>query len=112
PHTDTRVVTSRILEALEEIVPTLPAGVEINADLFQMKGFIDRGVANVAEALGIGALLVLIVLFLFLLNVRTTMISLSAIPLSLAITAIVFKMIGWLSGTEVSINIMTLGGIA
>ena len=57
-------------------------------------------------------MLVLIVLFLFLLNFRTTFISLTAIPLSLVVTALVFKLIGWLTGTELSINVMTLGGIA
>src|SRR5262249_38897889 len=91
---------------------SLPADVTINGELFQMKRFIDTGVANVAEAMGIGALLVLVVLFLFLLNIRTTFISLTAIPLSLAITALTFKLIGWFSGTELSINVMTLGGIA
>jgi HME family heavy-metal exporter len=77
-----------------------------------MRGFIDRGVANVGEALIIGALLVLIVLFLFLMNFRTTFISLAAIPLSLVLTVLTFKLIGRLSGVELSINVMTLGGIA
>jgi HME family heavy-metal exporter len=77
-----------------------------------LREFIDRGVSNVGEALGIGAVLVLIVLFLFLLNVRTTFISLTAIPLSLVVTAAAFKLIGAITGTELSINVMTLGGIA
>src|SRR5437879_11014878 len=77
-----------------------------------MKGFIDRAVYNVGEALIVGALLVLIVLFLFLLNFRTTFISLTAIPLSLVITGLVFRLVSWLTGTELSINVMTLGGIA
>src|SRR5205807_8402582 len=74
--------------------------------------FIDLGVYNVVEALVLGAALVLLVLFLFLLNFRTTFISLAAIPLSLAIPAIVFRLVGWLTGTPLSINVMTLGGIA
>lgn len=84
----------------------------INTDLFQLKNFIDRGIYYVEEALVIGAVLVVIVLFLFLLNLRTTFITLTAIPLSLVITTLVFRLLGMLTGTELSINVMTLGGIA
>jgi HME family heavy-metal exporter len=112
PHFDTRAVTNQALAALKEMEQTLPADIDINPDFFQMKRFIDRGVYNVGEALVIGAVLVLIVLFLFLLNFRTTFISLTAIPLSLALTALTFKAVGWLSGTPMSINVLTLGGIA
>lgn len=112
PHVDTRAVTKDLEMALEEIKPSLPIDVAINSELFQMKKFIDLGVFNVAEALAVGAVLVLIVLFLFLLNFRTTFISLTAIPLSLVITALIFRLISWLTGTELSINVMTLGGIA
>src|SRR5213078_4209733 len=89
-----------------------PADVAVTADIFQMQTFIDRGIFNVGEALVIGAALVLIILFLFLLNVRTTFISLTAIPLSLVITVLVFRLLGALTGTELTINIMTLGGLA
>lgn len=112
PHVDTRQVTDEILAALDDVRATLPADIELNAEVFQMKGFIERGIFNVGEALVIGAVLVLIILFLFLLNFRTTFISLTAIPLSLAISALVFKVIGWLTGTQLSINVMTLGGLA
>ena len=98
--------------ALREAEATLPADVVINTDLFQLKSFIDRGIYYVEEALVIGAVLVVIVLFLFLLNLRTTFITLTAIPLSLVITTLVFRLIGTLTGTELSINVMTLGGIA
>ena len=84
----------------------------VEPDIYALRDFIDRGVANVAEALSIGAVLVLIVLFLFLMNFRTTFISLTAIPLSLAITAIVFHLVGAITGVALSINVMTLGGIA
>jgi CzcA family heavy metal efflux pump len=112
PHNDTRALTTQVIHTLREIEETLPADIVINPDIFQMKGFIDRAVYNVAEALVIGGLLVLIVLFLFLLNFRTTLISLTAIPLSLVVTGMVFKLMGWITGTELSLNVMTLGGIA
>lgn len=112
PHVDTRGLTDRISEAFAEVETSLPADIVVNAELFRLKNFIDRGIFNVAEALVIGAVLVLIVLFLFLLNFRTTFITLTAIPLSLVITTLVFRLIGLLTGTHLSINVMTLGGIA
>ncbi|MEO2090258.1 MAG: efflux RND transporter permease subunit [Gemmataceae bacterium] len=112
PHTDTRGLTDSCKTAFQEIEPSLPADVVLETGMYELREFIDRGVFNVGEALVIGAVLVLIVLFLFLLNFRTTFISLSAIPLSLAVTALVFKVIGLVTGTELSINVMTLGGIA
>jgi HME family heavy-metal exporter len=112
PHTDTRELTDRAKAALAEVEQSLPADVIIEPGLYELRDFIDRGVSNVAEALAIGAVLVLLILFLFLLNLRTTFISLTAIPISLAVTVIVFQLIGALTGTELSINVMTLGGIA
>ena len=112
PHIDTRGLTDAISAAFAEVEHSLPADLVVNADLFRLKNFIDRGIFNVAEALVIGAVLVLIVLFLFLLNFRTTFITLTAIPLSLVITTLVFRLIGILTGTHLSINVMTLGGIA
>ena len=112
PHNDTRSLTSEVVATMREIEESLPADVVINPEIFQMKGFIDRAIYNVGEALTLGALLVLVVLFLFLLNFRTTFISLIAIPLSLVVTGMVFKLTGWLTGTQLSINVMTLGGIA
>jgi CzcA family heavy metal efflux pump len=112
PHNDTRAVTGDVVTALEEIEQSLPADIVVNPNIFRMQGFIDRAIFNVGEALVIGAVLVLIILFLFLLNFRTTFISLTAIPLSLVITGLVFRATGWFTGTELSINVMTLGGIA
>ncbi len=112
PHVDTRELTNEIELALDEVEASLPADIVINSELFRLRNFIDRGVFNVAEALVIGAVLVLIVLFLFLLNFRTTFITLTAIPLSLVITTLVFRLIGNLTGTSLTINVMTLGGIA
>jgi HME family heavy-metal exporter len=112
PHVDTRQLTDKAAAAFAEVEASLPADIVINSELFRLKNFIDRGIFNVAEALVIGATLVVIVLFLFLLNFRTTFITLTAIPMSLVMTTLVFRFIGWLSGSELSINVMTLGGIA
>ena len=112
PHADTRQLTDQVKKALADAEAALPADIVINTELFQLKSFIDRGIYYVEEALVIGAVLVVIVLFLFLLNLRTTFITLTAIPLSLVITTLVFRLVGLLTGTELSINVMTLGGIA
>lgn len=112
PHVDTRQLTDDVAAAFAEVEASLPADIIVNSELFRLKNFIDRGIFNVAEALVIGALLVIIVLFLFLLNFRTTFITLTAIPLSLVLTTLVFRLVGIFSGSELSINVMTLGGIA
>ncbi|PQO47222.1 efflux RND transporter permease subunit [Blastopirellula marina] len=112
PHVDTRGLTDNIHEALRDVERSLPADILVNRVLFQLKNFIDRGIYYVGEALVIGAVLVVIVLALFLLNFRTTFITLTAIPLSLATTILVFRAISYLTGQELSINVMTLGGLA
>ena len=112
PHVDTRGLTEQLEIAFAEAEESLTADIAINPELFQLRNFIDRGIFNVGEALVIGAFLVIIILFLFLLNFRTTFITLTAIPLSLVITTLVFRLIGYISGTELSINVMTLGGLA
>ncbi len=106
PNADTVKLTEAIEAELEKIEHTLPEGVKIHSDIFRQSKFIERSIENVMEALRDGSILVAIVLFAFLLNMRTTLITLTAIPLSLIITAIVFKMFG------MSINTMTLGGLA
>lgn len=105
PGADTRGVTNAVMKAIEELKPTLPDGIQLSA-VYSQKSFIDRAIENVIEALRDGGILVVIVLFLFLLNIRTTFITLTAIPLSLVMTAIVFAVF------DLSINTMTLGGIA
>jgi HME family heavy-metal exporter len=112
PHADTRKLTDDVKATMEDAEAALPADVVVNTDLFQLKDFIDRGIYYVEEALLIGVVLVVIVLYLFLVNLRTTFITLTAIPLSLVITTLVFRIVGKLTGTELSINVMTLGGIA
>lgn len=112
PHVDTRGLTDEIAKALAEVEASLPPDIVINSELFRLRNFIDRGVFNVGEALVLGALLVIVVLFLFLLNFRTTFITLTAIPLSLVITTLVFRLIGYFTDSSLTINVMTLGGIA
>lgn len=106
PGTSTLELTAKIDDALKELQASLPADVEINARLFRQANFIDTSISNVIEALRDGSVLVVIVLFLFLLNFRTTFITLTAIPLSFVVTFLIF----WAFG--VSINTMTLGGLA
>lgn len=112
PHVDTRRLTDEVATAFDQVEASLPADIVIHSDLFRLKNFIDRGIFNVGEALVIGAVLVIVVLFLFLLNFRTTFITLTAIPMSLVMTILVFRWVSWMSGSELSINVMTLGGIA
>jgi len=106
PGADTRKLTDQVTAALAELKPSLPADVRINPEVYQQKGFIELGIHNVIEALRDGGILVVIILFLFLLNFRTTFITLTAIPLSIVVTGLVFKWFG------MSINTMTLGGLA
>ena len=105
PGADTRKVTQLVHESLAELRASLPADVRIEST-YEQREFIDYSVHNVIEALRDGAILVVIVLFLFLMNFRTTFITLTAIPLSVLVTALVFR---WF---DMSINVMTLGGIA
>lgn len=106
PGASTIKLTDEIEKALTELEATLPPDVKLNPHIFQQKNFIVNSLSNVEEALRDGFILVIIVLFLFLLNFRTTIITLTAIPLSLIISAIVFK---WF---DISINTLTLGGLA
>ncbi|MCA3120014.1 MAG: efflux RND transporter permease subunit, partial [Rhodocyclaceae bacterium] len=106
PQVDTVRLTAQVEQALAELGRSLPAGVQVKSVLFRQADFIDRAIGNVERVMVEAALAVLIVLFAFLLNVRTTAISLVAIPLSLLVTVLVFHVLG------LSINTMTLGGIA
>lgn len=106
PAADTVKLTEQIETALDELKQGLPAGLSAPEVLFRQANFIEASINNVVEALRDGAILVAIILFAFLLNFRTTAISLIAIPLSLAVTAVVFHLL------DQSINVMTLGGLA
>lgn len=105
PGADTRSVSRSIHAAVQETLPALSKGVRVEA-LYSQEHFIERAIENVLEALRDGGILVVIILFLFLMNFRTTFISLTAIPISLLATVVVFRAFG------MSINTMTLGGLA
>jgi CzcA family heavy metal efflux pump len=102
---DTRAITAAVMQAVEEMQASLGEDIRV-LPLYAQRDFIDRALHNVLEALRDGCILVVIILFLFLMNFRTTFISLTAIPLSLAATALTFHWLG------MSINTMTLGGLA
>lgn len=106
PAADTVQLTAQVERALEELQAGMPKGLSAPKVLFRQADFIEASIGNVTEALRDGAIMVAIVLFAFLLSARTTLISLVAIPLSLAVTALVFRLL------DQSINVMTLGGLA
>lgn len=105
PGMDTIKLTAEVEKALAEIQKGLPADIKITP-LFKQANFIDAAIKNVEEAIRDGAIMVVIILFLFLLNFRTTLITLTAIPLSFVVTILYFKWAG------ITINTMTLGGLA
>lgn len=105
PGFDTLSLTLEIEQAIKELKSTLPEGVEAVV-LFRQADFIEHAIGNLQEAIRDGAIMVTVVIFLFLLNVRTTFITLMAMPLSFAITILIFQMLG------ISVNSMTLGGLA
>ena len=106
PDVDTVKLTREIEAALKEVTATLPNGIKADQVLFRQANFIETSIANVERVLVEAIVAVAIVLFAFLLNVRTTVISLTAIPVSILATAIAFHLAG------LSINTMTLGGLA
>jgi len=106
PGANTLELTRRIERELDAMQRTMPPGVIIESQLFRQASFITVSIDNVLKALRDGGILVVVVLFLFLWNVRTTMISLVAIPLSLVVAIFAMKLFG------VSVNTMSLGGMA
>ncbi|MBK1643610.1 CusA/CzcA family heavy metal efflux RND transporter [Thiocapsa imhoffii] len=106
PQVDTLTLTETIESALDDLARNLPAGVQAPRILFKQADFIAASVNNVTTAIRDGAILVAIVLLLFLLDVRVTAITLTAIPLAVLVTLLTFQVFG------LSINTMTLGGIA
>ncbi|MBA3555673.1 MAG: efflux RND transporter permease subunit, partial [Gemmatimonadales bacterium] len=106
PGANTLELTRRVEAELAGIQRTLPKGMTIHSELFRQASFITVAIDNVIEALRDGAILVVIILFLFLWNLRTTTISILAIPLSLVVAIFAMKLLG------ITINTMTLGGMA
>ncbi|MBM4094206.1 MAG: efflux RND transporter permease subunit, partial [Planctomycetes bacterium] len=106
PGADTLLVTERIERILADIQRNLPGDVVVSTDIFKQADFIHAAIDNVKEAIRDGVIWVIVVLFIFLWNLRTSLITLTAIPLSIVITALAFSYFG------ISINTMTLGGLA
>lgn len=106
PGANTLELTRNVDNVLAEIESGLPEGYAINTHLFRQANFIELAIENVLEALRDGAILVMIILLLFLANIRTTLISLTAIPLSLIASVFVLEFF------DITINTMTLGGMA
>ena len=106
PNTNTLVLTQKIDENIANLKKSLPSHININTNIFRQADFIESSINNVQKALIEGSIFVIIVLFVFLMNFRTTIISLVAIPISLLISIIALKMFGY------NINTMSLGGMA
>ncbi len=106
PNTNTLALTDRLDNALDELKANLPADVKVNSDIFRQSRFIESSIDNVKESLIEGAIFVIIVLFIFLMNWRTTVISLVSIPLSIVFSLLAIRWMG------LTINTMSLGGIA
>lgn len=106
PSTSTIELSEKIDASIEELRANLPADVKLSTDIFRQERFIHSSISNVEKALVEGSIFVVIVLFLFLMNVRTTFISLMSLPISLLMTFLSLKLMG------MTINTMSLGGMA
>lgn len=106
PDTGTIELTERLEAALKDLKKNMPADVHVSTDIFRQSRFIESSINNVKQSLYEGAIFVVIVLFLFLANVRTTVISLITLPVSLLISLIVLHYL------HMSVNTMSLGGLA
>lgn len=106
PGAGTIELTEKIDAKLADLQRTFPDDVKVNTDIFRQSDFIARSIGNLQESLFVGAIFVIIVLFFFLMNLRTTLISLIALPLSIIVTIIALHFMG------LTINTMSLGGIA
>lgn len=106
PDASTALLTEKLDKAVEELKSQIPSDVNVSTDIFRQQKFIDSSIDNIKKSLYEGALFVIIVLFFFLMNVRTTLISLVTIPLSLLVSVLTLKFMG------LTINTMSIGGMA
>lgn len=106
PNTSTLDLTDQLLKSVDELKKNMPADVTVSTDIFRQSHFIESSIDNVKKSLYEGAIFVVIVLFFFLMNVRTTVISLVALPLSLLFSILALHFMGF------TINTMSLGGMA
>lgn len=106
PGVGTIRLTEQLLDVIERTKATLPDDIEVATDIFAQRDFIDRSISNLSSSLFEGALMVVIVLFFFMMNVRATLVSLIALPMSIIITVLILHFLG------ITVNTMTLGGIA
>lgn len=106
PDASTALLTEKLDKAVEDLKSQIPSDVNVSTDIFRQQKFIDSSIDNIKESLYEGALFVIIVLFFFLMNVRTTLISLVTIPLSLLVSVLTLKFMG------LTINTMSIGGMA
>lgn len=106
PDASTALLTEKLDKAVEDLKSQIPSDVNVSTDIFRQQKFIDSSINNIKKSLYEGALFVIIVLFFFLMNVRTTLISLVTIPLSLLVSVLTLKFMG------LTINTMSIGGMA
>lgn len=106
PDASTALMTEKLDKAVEDLKSQIPSDVNVSTDIFRQQKFIDSSIDNIKKSLYEGALFVIIVLFFFLMNVRTTLISLVTIPLSLLVSVLTLKFMG------LTINTMSIGGMA
>ena len=106
PNASTIELTAKLDRAVEDLKTQIPADINVATDIFRQQKFIDSSIDNIKKSLYEGALFVIIVLFFFLMNVRTTLISLVTIPLSLVVSILTLKFMG------LTINTMSIGGMA
>ncbi len=106
PGTGTIRLTEQLLDVIAEARKSLPAELNISTDIFAQRDFIDRSISNLTSSLFEGAVMVIVVLFFFMMNVRATAVSLVALPMSIIITVLILHALG------ITVNTMTLGGIA
>lgn len=106
PDASTALLTEKLDKAVEDLKSQIPSDVNVSTDIFRQQKFIDSSIDNIKKSLYEGALFVIIVLFFFLMNVRTTLISLVTIPLSLLVSVLTLRFMG------LTINTMSIGGMA